>query len=98
MTDTKPVFDAILRNLLRLFGTSYATVQLLRDDMLHMAALDGELGLRNSRPTIRCRSMTAVLTGARFCRSRLFKSRQLLTIPPPHPPLRSLHASSDIIR
>ena len=44
MTDTKPVFDAILRNLLRLFGTSYATVQLLRDDMLHMAALDGELG------------------------------------------------------
>jgi GAF domain-containing protein len=44
MTDTKPVFDAIVRNLLRLFGTSYATVQLLRDGMIHMAALDGELG------------------------------------------------------
>jgi ABC-type transporter Mla subunit MlaD len=44
MTDTKPVFDAIVRNLLRLFGTSYATVQLLQDGMCHMAALDGELG------------------------------------------------------
>jgi GAF domain-containing protein len=29
MTDTKPVFDAIVRNLLRLFGTSFATVQLV---------------------------------------------------------------------
>src|ERR1700730_6072137 len=44
MTDTKPVFNAIVRNLLRLFGTSYATVQLLQDGMCHMAALDGELG------------------------------------------------------
>src|SRR3984893_14996410 len=44
MTDTKPVFDAIVRKLLRLFGTSYATVQLLQDGMCHMAGLDGELG------------------------------------------------------
>jgi GAF domain-containing protein len=44
MMDTKPVFDAIVRNLLRLFGTSYAVVQLLQDGMIHMAALDGELG------------------------------------------------------
>jgi signal transduction histidine kinase len=44
MTDTKPVFDAIVRNLLRLFGTSYAVVQLLQDGMIHMAALDGEPG------------------------------------------------------
>ena len=29
ITDTKPVFDAIVRNLLRLFGTRFATVQLL---------------------------------------------------------------------
>jgi signal transduction histidine kinase len=43
-TDTKRVFDAIVRNLLRLFGTSYATVQLLHDGMIHMAALDGEPG------------------------------------------------------
>jgi hypothetical protein len=33
-----------VRNLLRLFGTSYATVQLLHDGMIHMAALDGEPG------------------------------------------------------
>jgi signal transduction histidine kinase len=44
MTDTKPVFNAIVRNLLRLFGTSYAVVQLLQDGMIHMAALDGEPG------------------------------------------------------
>ena len=29
MTDTQPVFDAIVRNLLRLFPTSYAVVQLI---------------------------------------------------------------------
>jgi two-component system, NtrC family, sensor kinase len=42
--ETKPVFDAILRNLLRLFGTSYATVQLLQDGMIHLAAFNGEPG------------------------------------------------------
>ena len=31
ITDTQPVFDAIVRNLLRLFGTSFATVQLVQD-------------------------------------------------------------------
>ena len=44
MTETKPVFDAILRNLLRLFGTRYATVQLLQDGMIQLAVLDGETG------------------------------------------------------
>src|SRR5262249_15627123 len=31
MTDTKPVFDAIVRNLLRLFGTRFAAVNLLHE-------------------------------------------------------------------
>jgi hypothetical protein len=44
LTDTKPVFDAILRNLLRLFGTMFATVHLLKDGMINLAALDGEPG------------------------------------------------------
>jgi len=44
LTDTKPVFDAIVRNLLRLFGTSFAVVQLLKDRTVHMAALDGAPG------------------------------------------------------
>jgi len=44
MMDTKPVFDAIVRNLLRLFGTRFATVELLKDGMIHLAALDGEPG------------------------------------------------------
>ena len=44
MTDSKPVFDAIVRSLLRLFSTRFATVQLLKDGMVHLAALDGEPG------------------------------------------------------
>jgi signal transduction histidine kinase len=44
MTDAKPVFDAIVRNLLRLFGTRFAVVQLLRDGMIEMAALGGDPG------------------------------------------------------
>jgi GAF domain-containing protein len=44
MTDTKPVFDAILRNLLRLFGTSYAVVQLVQNGMIYLVAFDGEPG------------------------------------------------------
>ena len=44
MTNVTPVFDAIVRNLLRLFGTRFAVVQLLRDGMVHIPALDGEPG------------------------------------------------------
>jgi GAF domain-containing protein len=44
MADTKPVFDAILHNLLRLFGTSYAVVHLLQDGTIHLAAFNGEPG------------------------------------------------------
>ena len=44
IADTKPVFDAIVRNLLRLFGTRNAVIQLLQDGMIHMAAFAGEPG------------------------------------------------------
>jgi signal transduction histidine kinase len=44
MTDTKPVFDAIVRNLLRLFGTRFAVVQTLRDGMVEMPAVQGDPG------------------------------------------------------
>jgi GAF domain-containing protein len=44
MMDTKPVFDAIVFNLLRLFGTGYATVHLLKDGTIQLAALDAEPG------------------------------------------------------
>ncbi|HEY1981084.1 MAG TPA: GAF domain-containing protein, partial [Xanthobacteraceae bacterium] len=43
-TDTKPVFDAIVRNLLRLFGASTALVAVLRDGTIHVGALGGEPG------------------------------------------------------
>src|SRR5262245_3510814 len=44
MTDTKPVFNAIVRNLLRLFEARWACVQVLDDGMVHMPAIDGEAG------------------------------------------------------
>ncbi|MBV9564754.1 MAG: GAF domain-containing protein, partial [Bradyrhizobium sp.] len=44
ITDPAPVFDTILDNLLRLFGTRFAAVFLLRDGMLHAAGLKGEPG------------------------------------------------------
>jgi two-component system NtrC family sensor kinase len=45
MTDTKPVFNAIVRNLRRLFGTRFAVLQTLRDDgMVEMPAVDGDPG------------------------------------------------------
>ena len=44
MTDAKPVFDAIVRNLLRLFGTRFASVQLLHDETIEMPAADGVSG------------------------------------------------------
>jgi GAF domain-containing protein len=40
--DTRPVFDAILRNLLRLFGTRFAVVLLVRDANLELGGLKGD--------------------------------------------------------
>jgi two-component system, NtrC family, sensor kinase len=45
ITDTKPVFDAIVRNLLRLFGTCFATIQLLHDGIVEMSGVGGESGV-----------------------------------------------------
>ena len=42
ITDAKPVFDAIVRNLRRLFGTRLAMVQILKDGMVHLAAAGHE--------------------------------------------------------
>jgi signal transduction histidine kinase len=50
MHDTKPVFDVIVRNLVRLFDTRFAVLQTLRDDgVVEMAALDGEPGFEKLR-------------------------------------------------
>ena len=44
MTDTRPMFNAIVRNLRRLFETRFAVVQLLQDGVVHMPVADGEPG------------------------------------------------------
>ena len=41
VNDAKPVFDAIVRNALRLFRTQFTAVFLLRGEMLELAALKG---------------------------------------------------------
>jgi GAF domain-containing protein/CheY-like chemotaxis protein len=38
ITDAQPVFDAIVRNMQRLFGTRLATLQILKDGVVHLAA------------------------------------------------------------
>jgi GAF domain-containing protein len=43
VTDTKPVFDAIVRNLRRLLGPRLAMVQVLKDGMAHLAAAAQDL-------------------------------------------------------
>ena len=43
-TDVQPVFDAIVASLLRLFGTQFAAVQLLRDGSVTMPAVGGKAG------------------------------------------------------
>ena len=43
LTDPKPVFDAIVHSLLRLFGARFATVQLLHDGTIELRAADGEV-------------------------------------------------------
>jgi len=44
MADATPVFDAIVYNLLRLFGTRFAIVVLVRDAMIEIADFKGERG------------------------------------------------------
>jgi PAS domain S-box-containing protein len=44
ITDTRPVFDAIARNLLRVFGTRFAVVELLRDGQIEVVAMHGDPG------------------------------------------------------
>src|SRR6516164_9183253 len=44
MTDPGPVFDAIVRNLIRLFGTGFAVVTLIRGDKLELVGVRGEPG------------------------------------------------------
>ena len=43
-TDPGPVFDAIVRNLIRLFGTKFAVVTLIRDSKLELVGVRGERG------------------------------------------------------
>ena len=43
LTDPRPVFNAIVHNLRRLFGARFATVQLLQGGTIEMPAADGEI-------------------------------------------------------
>jgi K+-sensing histidine kinase KdpD len=43
ITDAKPVFDTIVRNILHLLGTQRAVVQVLKNGMVHLAAAADDL-------------------------------------------------------
>jgi len=45
LTDPRPVFNAIVHNLRRLFGAKFATVQLLQNGTIEMPAADGEVAV-----------------------------------------------------
>src|SRR6516162_6480731 len=45
LTDPRPVFNAIVHNLRRLFGAQFATVQLLQNGTIEMPAADGEVAV-----------------------------------------------------
>jgi GAF domain-containing protein len=49
MTNAQPVFDTIARNLLRLFGTEFAIVAIVRDDRVEIAGIDGAPGFMRLR-------------------------------------------------
>jgi GAF domain-containing protein len=50
IADTGPVFEAIVRNLLRLFGTRFAFVGLLRNGMIELAGVKGAEKLADHYP------------------------------------------------
>ena len=43
-TEVQPVFDAIVKNVQRLFATRFAVLQLVRDGQLELVAFDGQPG------------------------------------------------------
>ena len=52
-TDAQPVFDAIVENVLRLFGTRYAALFLVRDDQLELAGVNLVREMRGARDQFR---------------------------------------------
>jgi len=44
ISDTQPVFDAIVHNLMRLFNTGFVVVQVLRSGQVEIGAIHGEAG------------------------------------------------------
>jgi two-component system, NtrC family, sensor kinase len=98
MTDPKPVFDAIVRNLLRLFGTRFAGVQLLNDGIIEMPAADGAPGSRKYSSGSRARWMTPRLPVGRCLRARSFNTRRCAATPKHRPPPGSSPRNSVTIR
>jgi two-component system, NtrC family, sensor kinase len=93
MTDSQRVFDAIVRNLLRLFGTRFAVVVLLLDGMIHVAALDGEPGFEKLADRFPVPLDDSTLVGS------VMVSKQVVQLTPiignPAIPARSAQYASD---
>ena len=51
-SNAKPVFDAIVRNVPRLFGTRYVAVFLMKGDELHLAAAKADPRFEKTHATV----------------------------------------------
>src|SRR5262249_57026605 len=96
-TDTGPVFDAIVRNLLRLFGSSFAFVGLLRDHMIEVVGLKGEPGFEKLAERLPVPLDARTHVGKAMLAGRC-KSHPLLATQRPHLLPSSPHATSDTTR
>jgi PAS domain S-box-containing protein len=68
-TNVQPVFDAIVRNVQRLFGTRFAVLQLVRGGQLELVAFDGQPGFKKITAEFP-RPLSGDSIGAKSVRSR----------------------------
>ena len=89
ITDTQPVFDAIVGSVRRLFGTGYAAVTLIRDGNFELVAADGD---ENFVARIR-KSYPVAVTDEGMLANRAIKTGQVVQLCPivgnPNSPPRS---------
>ncbi|MCU0768571.1 MAG: GAF domain-containing protein, partial [Burkholderiaceae bacterium] len=82
-TSTQPVFNAIIASLLRLFGTQFAAVQLLRDGRIEMPAVGGKDGFERLAEKFP-RPLDDDYIGARVMKSR--QTMQCMALDDPSAP------------
>ena len=97
-TDTQPVFDAIARNLLRLFGTEFAIVALSRSGRIEIAGIQGAPGFERLAESYPLPLDTSTHVGKTILTGRPRSSRRSSAIQKRHRRLRNSGANLDTTR